>query len=697
MSAVTGNEQLIGQRLGRYRVSSSLGLGGMAEVFQASDERLSREVAIKVVLPAYGSEPELLKRFLREARTVASLEHPNILPIYDFGERDGLPYLVMPLIQGGTLADRLEGGRIEPPRVAGFIRELARALDAAHAAGVLHRDVKPGNVLVGRDDHLFLADFGIAQLSGATRLTRTGAMVGTPIYMAPEVAAGEPASPSSDLYSLAVMSYEMLAGRPPFEGENALSVLHQHATRPVPPLTGRLAHLPAGVDRVLEHGLAKDPAARPATCHAFGELLAEQLPGAGAEALPAAAGTAMESHPTLELTPDPAAVATPAGETLATPHPTAGGRRSWRWAWASLLAIVVLAGVLALAWKGLPGRTHDVSVRVVTADAPADAQPATAAGPEAATPPAEVTAEPPAEVKAEPPAVEAPAADPEVSPPPAKSRPIAGGRATSRLARSPGGAPTHGELVAGRDRLRALRAFSSRTTEADFRSMLEAAQRLSGHGAAGLAEAISTYARGGLAYLAGDAATGAANLRDALEERRFVAHWGASPLMLLASSEPERESFEPWELALGYGDPRGTAGETLDALLLGQPENARLRFARALVHRLDAEHSAVIRHAVPVFHQLDKGDAPEARGYLAQVIGDAYLDLGRGEEALQWFGRAFELGGPLRGIAAMRGAEAARQLRRPEQMTEFLRRACDADVQPACRRLGQSPRRLRER
>ena len=304
--------ELIGQRLGRYLISSSLGRGGMAEVFKASDERLNRQVAIKVVLPIYGSEPRLLQRFLREAEIVAGLQHPNILPIYDFGEHDGLPFLVLPLIDGGTLADRAGARAVDPPRIAAWTHDLARALDAAHAAGVLHRDVKPGNVLVGRDEHLFLADFGIARLCDATRLTRTGMVVGTPVYMAPEVAAGQSAEAASDLYSLAVMSYEMLAGRPPFDGENMLSILHQHATRPVPPITDA-AGLPAGVDRVLAQGLAKQPAERPASCRAFAELLAEQLPGAVvATPLPPTARPPIggdNEMPTLEIAHEPTAAA----------------------------------------------------------------------------------------------------------------------------------------------------------------------------------------------------------------------------------------------------------------------------------------------------------------------------------------------------------------------------------------------------
>jgi len=171
MSGSRRYQQLIGKRVGRYRVTGSLGSGGMAEVFRASDDKLGREVAIKVVLPHYASEDQFLERFLREARVIASLDHPNILSVFDFGEHDGMPFLVMPLVPGGTLADRMQGDPIEPRRVVTWVQELAEALDVAHTEGVLHRDVKPGNVLVGRGERLLLADFGIAKLFDATRLT----------------------------------------------------------------------------------------------------------------------------------------------------------------------------------------------------------------------------------------------------------------------------------------------------------------------------------------------------------------------------------------------------------------------------------------------------------------------------------------------------------------------------------------------
>ncbi len=716
MTASAGNDSLIGRRLGRYLVAASLGRGGMAEVFRASDQQLGREVAIKVVLPAFVSDPQFLQRFLREARVVASLEHPNILPIYDFGEQDGLPFLVMPLIGGGTLADLL-GGSLGPRRSAAWLRELAAALDAAHAAGVLHRDVKPGNVLVGRDDHLLLADFGIARLCDATRLTRTGTVVGTPVYMAPEVAAGQPAEAASDRYSLAVMAYEMLAGKPPFDGENVLSILHQHATAPVPPITGRFEYLPAGVDRVLEQGLAKQPAARPASCRAFAELLAAELPGTADSAPLAPLAPPSDLVPTLEMTREPTAapaapppVAAPAGpvpgsDAYATVHPPSGAFQQLRqWGLAGLVGgIVALAGFLAL--RGMerqPAAETEVAGQSGVV-APGPAVETSDSRREVEPPPADSSAAEPPVIR-QPPTAETRA--PEIEPPPARpvgdtpepqiepsTSPPASPPAApvAPPAAPPGGLPAPGR--SDRMRFNALRSFTSRSTELDFKKAQESARRLPDHGpAADQAAAMEVYARGGLAYLGGDDDSAARALHQALTNQRFVAFWGPSPLMLLASSEPERKEFEAWELALGYGDARRTAGGTLDDLLRRQPENARLRLGRALVYRLDGEPAAVIRYAGPVFQQLDAKDAPEARSYLAQIIGDAYLSLERGEEAVEWYRRAFEAGGPFRGVAAMRGAEAAREIRRPDVMAEFLRRGCEADFQLACKRLQSSPR-----
>jgi serine/threonine protein kinase len=283
-----------GRMLGRYRLETLLGRGGMAEVWRAVDTKLGRPVALKVISADHAADRSFVERFLREAKVVASLEHPNILPVYDAGEDEGRPFLVMPFLDGGTLRDRLQGRPVLLGVAAGWIGQLASALDAAHEAGVLHRDVKPANVLIGKGDRLFLADFGIARMLGSgAGLTGTGMVVGTPIYMAPEQAQGHPASPASDRYSLAVVAYELLAGRPPFDGESPLSLMHQHVSSPAPALSTCVGGLPAGLDAVFATALAKEPEARHRTCEEFAGAIALFVPtGIAGAALSGPAATA---------------------------------------------------------------------------------------------------------------------------------------------------------------------------------------------------------------------------------------------------------------------------------------------------------------------------------------------------------------------------------------------------------------------
>ncbi|MCP3958247.1 MAG: protein kinase [bacterium] len=720
MSGSKTRHQLIGQRFGRYRIESCLGAGGMAEVFRATDDKLDRQVAIKVVLPAFAAEEQFQVRFVHEARAVARLEHPNILPIYDFGEHGGMPFLVMPLIEGGTLADRMLGRPLPPAQVVAWVGDLASALDAAHAAGVLHRDIKPGNVLIGREERLFLADFGIAKMCDATRLTRTGTVVGTPVYMAPEVAAGRPATSDSDRYSLAVMAYEMLAGRPPFEGENVLSILHQHATSPVPPITTRVADLPPGVDEALDLALRKDPETRPGTCRAFADGLAEQWPTEVRAAY--RPPRVSDQVPTLQMTGGPGATAPeqtmatapavaalnppPSGDAYATVHPPTGVvRRYGAWIGAAVVgALVASTGFVALQRMG-DAPAGDGEVAVHTAASPAAgvteqaSSPAEPSMPVAEPPPPSV-APPPPTAAPPPPAASVP--QPALETPPATaigqgaseapSRPESVGPGARRSGDDTDGGPLR-QPPAGM-RFQSLRSFTARSTARDFRRAVDLSRRQGGRGPkAAQAAVMERYGEGGMAYLKGDDATAAEALREVLGDQRFVALWGPSPLMLLASSASERHAFAPWELALGYGDARARAAAELDELLRREPDNPRLRFARALVHRLDSEHSKVIRYAAPVFHQLEDDDAPEARGYLAQIIGDGYQGLGHGEEALQWYRRAMEAGGPFQGLMAFRAAEAARALQRTDEAFELLELGCEAKFPPACQRLEGNPRR----
>ena len=245
----------------RYEILRPLGSGGMAEVVAAHDTRLGRDVAIKVIRSEQLGEPISRARLLREARAAAALHHPNSVAVYDVGEDDD-PYIVMELVEGETLAARLR--QRGPLPVEASVRigtALLDALEAAHARGLVHRDIKPSNVLLSADGAVKLADFGIAKALDSTDpgLTMTGQVLGTPRYLSPEQAAGEPATPASDLYSLGAVLYECVAGRPPFDGTSALGIALAHQRIPVPPLLEVAPQAPVALAATIERALRKEP------------------------------------------------------------------------------------------------------------------------------------------------------------------------------------------------------------------------------------------------------------------------------------------------------------------------------------------------------------------------------------------------------------------------------------------------------
>jgi len=251
-----------GVALGPYRIIERIGRGGMATVYKAHHPALDRNVAIKV-LPEFFAEDETYRdRFQQEAKSVARLKHPNILNVFDFGQANGITYLVLELVEGGTLAQRL-GRPMELEEVVRILRPLANALDHAHVQGILHRDIKPSNILIQRDGTPVLADFGLALMaSSVRRLTASGSVIGTPEYMSPEQALGEALSPASDLYSFAVVAYEMLTGRVPFQADTPAAVLLSHMNTAMPPTRELVGKLSAHVEGALRKGLAKTPADR---------------------------------------------------------------------------------------------------------------------------------------------------------------------------------------------------------------------------------------------------------------------------------------------------------------------------------------------------------------------------------------------------------------------------------------------------
>jgi len=258
---------IIGQSFGRYHILEQLGEGGMAVVYKAYDTRLERDVAVKVIrtenLPQNGVE-KALKRFEREAKTLAKLTHPNIVPITDYGEHDGKPYLVMPFLSSGTLKQRL-GKPIPAEEAVRVLIPIARALQYAHQQGIIHRDVKPANILITSDGEPMLTDFGIAKILDAEEtldLTGTNAAMGTPEYMAPEQAMAKTADHRADIYALGIVLYEMVTGRKPYSADTPMALMIMHARDPLPRPSQYVSNLPDGVEKVLLKALAKEPVNR---------------------------------------------------------------------------------------------------------------------------------------------------------------------------------------------------------------------------------------------------------------------------------------------------------------------------------------------------------------------------------------------------------------------------------------------------
>jgi putative two-component system response regulator len=259
-----------GATVGTYRLLERIGRGGMATVYRAYHAALDRYVAIKVLPEFFAEDPMYCERFQHEARSVARLRHPNILEVFDFGSDEGVAFIVMELLEGGTLANML-GDPMPLQDVISLLQPLGAALDYAHSMGVLHRDIKPSNILLRKDGTPVLADFGLAKMAGTLqKLTATGTVMGTPEYMSPEQAGDDRVGPASDRYSLAVVAYEMFTGHVPFESEVAASVLVSHMTRPVPSPRGIQGdEMSAHVEDVLRRGLAKNPSDRYPTASSF--------------------------------------------------------------------------------------------------------------------------------------------------------------------------------------------------------------------------------------------------------------------------------------------------------------------------------------------------------------------------------------------------------------------------------------------
>jgi serine/threonine-protein kinase len=270
-----------GSQIAGYQLVEQIGRGGMAVVYRARDTRLDRWVALKILAPDLARDEVFRQRFIRESRAAAAVDHPNIIPIFDAGEAGGVLFIAMRYVGGQdvrALLDRF--GALPAGRAAGIVAQVASALDAAHACGLVHRDVKPANMLLndpaerGTADHVYLSDFGVSKRSEATsNLTQTGQLVGTLNYLAPEQIEGRPVDARTDVYALACTAFEMLSGTPPFKRDQSMAVLWAQLSADPPALTSRRPDLPPAVDQVIAKGLAKTPADRYATCLGFASSL----------------------------------------------------------------------------------------------------------------------------------------------------------------------------------------------------------------------------------------------------------------------------------------------------------------------------------------------------------------------------------------------------------------------------------------
>ncbi len=272
---------MIPNSIGRYEIEGLLAEGGMGEVFLARDPLVKRRVAVKLLKRVLCDDPTIRDRFAREAEAIAALEHPAIVPIYDFGEHGDQLFYVMRYVAGGTLKDKLTATSSMPLRdVARVVDRVAEALTAAHAAGLVHRDIKPANILFDERGVAYLSDFGIVKAQKAIDETDTGNMLmGTPQYLSPEQALSTPVDARSDVYSLGVVAYHAITGDPPFLGKTPMAVTMAHVMEPPPPIRGRMPSLPSVTDEVFARVLAKEPDARHPSAAAFAKDLRDIASG----------------------------------------------------------------------------------------------------------------------------------------------------------------------------------------------------------------------------------------------------------------------------------------------------------------------------------------------------------------------------------------------------------------------------------
>lgn len=342
-------DELTGKILGQFEIHEEIGRGGMASVYRARQQSMGRIVAIKVLPKHLMHDPSFYERFEREVEVISHLEHPHILPIYDYGQTDGMPYIAMRYLGGGSLEQRLARGVIDPDELVKPLHQIAQALDHAHRQGIIHRDLKPGNIMLDEEGNAYLSDFGIARVLGSNL---TGSMiVGTPAYMSPEQANGLPVDGRSDIYSLGVMLFHLLTGQRPFEAETPMAVLLKHISEPMPRLGQYRAGIPASLDDVIAKSTAKDPDDRYSSTAEMSEAYAAAVRGAPTQA-DKPTRPFIDAKPVATPTPYPSTQTPPAFAQQESPTDLQAQQRTassvLRWV-VALLVVLLIGGAVGAA------------------------------------------------------------------------------------------------------------------------------------------------------------------------------------------------------------------------------------------------------------------------------------------------------------------------------------------------------------
>jgi len=359
-------EDLTGRQFGPYQIVAPLGEGGMAAVYKAYQPAMERYVAMKVLPRHLADDTQFVARFQREAKLLAHLQHPHILPVFDYGQAEGYTYIVMPLVQTGTLTDTLQRSPLPLPRIRQVISQVGEALDYAHRRGLVHRDVKPSNILIDESGNSLLTDFGLARMVEATvNLTTSGTMMGTPAYMSPEQGSGQKIDARSDIYSIGVVLYEMATGRVPYRAETPVAVVFKHIHDPLPPPRTFNRDLPEAVERVILKALSKRPEDRYQTAGDMVQAIRVAIP----DLPPGSSKTAKLTRPaapTQGQTPERHRIEARARTPV---EKAARLMPAWAWAMIAVIAFISVAGGLLVAGGLRTNQAAQTTAETAGADA----------------------------------------------------------------------------------------------------------------------------------------------------------------------------------------------------------------------------------------------------------------------------------------------------------------------------------------